>query len=662
MGKSDYLTVGFLFMLLIILFPQEVNGSCSSDSNGIYTGGSGYCVDGSAGNLIIHYNQCITGDSSVIYQYHCEFDRGCVATAIYCGSGNTCKPTSNGGTCSTDVTTPYKSCSAESNGYYIADVGYCVNGTEGNLEINYNQCIPGSPNLINQYHCEFRTGCVATALYCGSGNTCKPTGPGGICSPGAINGTIPSDGDCDIGGTKCIGVDLMVCRENSSVHSWVLKEENSKVCCPPPKCILRDVCVDEGTIDQLKWLECQNGNWVPTESKCYDADQGKNLLVKGTAYSKNNSIDSRTDCCKVEYSDNTGDAVKHIPAGGGECTSTGKYLYEAICKDNIPDYSVVECINNCSDGKCISDEPDIPDVPVIPDEPDLDVPCVDSDRNSQFPDGRNLYEMGIVQYLNENTNYETQHDQDECLDSSSPEYQPTITYSADQTQIITYPNIRETFCVEGPDGLYPSRNYFTCPLGCENGACIGGEGDVDTDTLLSLTGCCTNPLSSPCTYTQGSECCTNYGNYLSEDQKRYTSTPGPGSQEDCISGSNYFFPWGDYTACWRMPDNKIDLCTQGCCCLGSQNSDGSTSVDAIVDYKINCWGDDKYWIGIPVLDGSSGESCTNAVCAEKLAKGDYEVIDENDINPGSAGSGNLDPTSAVDNPYAAKNEKDDCTP
>jgi len=88
---------------------------------------------------------------------------------------------------------------------------------------------------------------------------------------------------------------------------------------------------------------------------CNDSDGGKNYYVKGTANSTVSGVEGRVDCCKLYYSSNLGDAVKHIGPGGGACVDSGPYLYEAICgSDGNPTTVVYQCPNGCQNGACVS--------------------------------------------------------------------------------------------------------------------------------------------------------------------------------------------------------------------------------------------------------------------------------------------------------------------
>ncbi|MCX6738057.1 MAG: hypothetical protein NTY11_01390 [Candidatus Parcubacteria bacterium] len=85
---------------------------------------------------------------------------------------------------------------------------------------------------------------------------------------------------------------------------------------------------------------------------CTDSDGGANYYTYGQATPSSSAIEGRADCCKTQYSTNMGDAVNHIGSGGGECVSSGMYLYEAICQSGIPYMSVYACSNGCQDGVC----------------------------------------------------------------------------------------------------------------------------------------------------------------------------------------------------------------------------------------------------------------------------------------------------------------------
>ncbi len=93
---------------------------------------------------------------------------------------------------------------------------------------------------------------------------------------------------------------------------------------------------------------------------CTDTDGGKNYYVNGKSYSNNQEIEGTIDCCKMEFSTNMGDAVTHIGSGGGSCTASGPYLYEAICENNIPTTVVYACPEGCNNGVCIRETDEEP--------------------------------------------------------------------------------------------------------------------------------------------------------------------------------------------------------------------------------------------------------------------------------------------------------------
>ena len=93
----------------------------------------------------------------------------------------------------------------------------------------------------------------------------------------------------------------------------------------------------------------------PSSATCTDTDGGANYYTKGQSYSSNSNIEGRIDCCKLYYSTDMGDSVKHIGPGGGACVTSGPYLYEAICgADGNPTTVVYKCPNGCYNGACIA--------------------------------------------------------------------------------------------------------------------------------------------------------------------------------------------------------------------------------------------------------------------------------------------------------------------
>ncbi|MBU4023178.1 hypothetical protein KJ591_02335, partial [Patescibacteria group bacterium] len=90
-----------------------------------------------------------------------------------------------------------------------------------------------------------------------------------------------------------------------------------------------------------------------TIGNCTDSDGGADYYQYGNAKSSTYDVEGRIDCCKLYYSTNMGDSVAHIGPGGGACVTSGPYLYEAICENDIPYAMVYQCPNGCKDGVCV---------------------------------------------------------------------------------------------------------------------------------------------------------------------------------------------------------------------------------------------------------------------------------------------------------------------
>ncbi|MBW2976610.1 hypothetical protein KY347_04145 [Candidatus Woesearchaeota archaeon] len=97
---------------------------------------------------------------------------------------------------------------------------------------------------------------------------------------------------------------------------------------------------------------CSDGACIEGTTICTDSDGGTNYYVKGTARTNNLNIEGAYDCCKMQYSTQMGDPVAHRGPGGGPCVDEGPYLYEAICKNNLPTHTVYTCPNGCKNGVC----------------------------------------------------------------------------------------------------------------------------------------------------------------------------------------------------------------------------------------------------------------------------------------------------------------------
>jgi hypothetical protein len=157
---------------------------------------------------------------------------------------------------------------------------------------------------------------------------------------------------------------------------------------------------------------------------CTDSDGGLNFNVVGTATSSTAGIEVRQDCCKAEYSTYMGDAVAHIGPGGGSCTTTGPYLYEAICGANgVPTTAVYTCPNSCSNGACIQ------------------TACTDSDGGKNYNVSGNALGVSSLGEVVSGNDY--------CMGNV----------------------VKELYCDASG---FVNTDAYTCPNGCSNGACVSG--------------------------------------------------------------------------------------------------------------------------------------------------------------------------------------------
>jgi len=142
-------------------------------------------------------------------------------------------------------------------------------------------------------------------------------------------------------------------REDNSLHYSIFYD-----CCSSPgsKQLNEAYCDENGIMQSVGYQcpnGCENGACIKEETTCTDSDGGANYYQYGSAESTTNDVEGRVDCCKLYYSTNMGDSVEHIGSGGGACVTSGPYLYEAICENNIPYVMVYQCPNGCENGVCI---------------------------------------------------------------------------------------------------------------------------------------------------------------------------------------------------------------------------------------------------------------------------------------------------------------------
>jgi len=142
-------------------------------------------------------------------------------------------------------------------------------------------------------------------------------------------------------------------REDNSLNYSIFYD-----CCSSPgsKQLNEAYCDENGIMQSVGYQcpnGCENGACIKEETTCTDSDGGANYYQYGSAESTTNDVEGRVDCCKLYYSTNMGDSVEHIGSGGGACVTSGPYLYEAICENNIPYVMVYQCPNGCENGVCI---------------------------------------------------------------------------------------------------------------------------------------------------------------------------------------------------------------------------------------------------------------------------------------------------------------------
>ncbi len=387
---------------------------------------------------------------------------------------------------------------------------------------------------------------------------------------------------------------------------------NDYGCCLPDECLADGVCVQEWT-KQDSWM-CYNGRWQRI-TRCRDFDKGKNFTVKAGCIS---------------------------PQGypGEDFCMNDNVLREYFCLTNDSCWFYdTACM--CSNGRCVQRNSNIPII-------DKDVPCYDTDKNNEYPDGKNWYVKGTVIYKNEHTGYKLMNFTDVCVQGRNDF------------------NLVEGICVKGKDGFYEGQVEFNCPHGCKDGACIKQQEHFDDYTNIKLTneqlnelGCCMNPITTPCDFVPASVCCPdNQYSYVSQGEFEYTSKAGPRNQAECYY--EFFYSWPDNTACQRMPENKKELCSSGCCCSVEHSDKGDHIIPEILD-KIDCRGGDRYWIG-------TNGSCDAETCSLRIAAGNYEKVDERLIRPKieDSSSGNFElPDNELqisENQPQQKLEMEECQP
>jgi hypothetical protein len=567
--------------------PGTINNFCEDTDKGYNLTEGGACSDRTG----VYYDKCKNGK---IIEYYCE-DTTCKGNETECSNKLTC-----------DEKTPASCISLDSDIKCIDhDKGknYSVRSyAEGEFQLlanfgnvygkNKDKCGVTTDNTIEKslfYDCcqDSDSSKKLIESYCSSNGNLKfetKTCPNG-CDDGVClnaDGSSPQPSVCPDG--KEVKTDLA---------------NNGQGCCLPSECLALDICVDSGFISQLTDHHCIDGQWFTPSGTCIDTDQdgdypdGENLYQKGKAIDFDNPENNLNDCCS-----NT--------LGGAECMDESDYLLEASCIDNAPFYTAHEC--ECFNGACLL--PELPDDPIV--IVDLDYPCVDSDE------GKNYYAKGDVSYLNAETDYEVKTDYDECVPGM-----PLF-------------NLREYYCEEGIDGLYPNSTLYQCPAGCENGFCKtppeipDNFDDVEISQEQRRTGgCCINPLNhlAACQYNDAQICCPeNEELYLSENEDLYTDHPGPKSFAECVW--EYHYPYPDFSACLRLPDKKADLCKMnGCCCV--RNDQGQFLMPA-PSKKIACWGDGKFFV--------ETSHCDSGLCGENYESGNYEIINEGTIPPRSEDS------------------------
>jgi len=192
---------------------------------------------------------------------------------------------------------------------------------------------------------------------------------------------------------------------------------------------------------------------------CTDSDGGLNYYVKGTTTGLNiyNQTSNATDYCV--YSGQNGTYGQYLTAGQSavmeyNCNSDGKTMND--------DLHV--CDNGCSNGACINQT-----------TPIQNITCTDSDG------GLNYYVKGNTSGISpaDNRSYEGE---DVCGSQNN-------TY-ASQGQLV------EHYC----DGIYHTNTIYTCPKGCQDGACINSTACVPNIQ------CTIQPTTCPANGTQTKTC------------------------------------------------------------------------------------------------------------------------------------------------------------
>ena len=105
---------------------------------------------------------------------------------------------------------------------------------------------------------------------------------------------------------------------------------------------------------------------------------------------------------------------------------------------------------------------------------------------------------------------------------------------------------------------------------------------------LAENGCCLNPNTDVCVVSAGEICCP-------PDPNNYSDPNGPDNETACKTD---YFSAGGEDACLILSGNKANLCTQGCCCQQTVDTDGNAVVNVQPSkYKLECQGESFKWLG-----------------------------------------------------------------
>ncbi|MFA5856565.1 MAG: hypothetical protein WC867_04355 [Candidatus Pacearchaeota archaeon] len=279
-------------------------------------------------------------------------------------------------------------------------------------------------------------------------------------------------------------------------------------------------------------------------AECSDSDSGKDIFEKGTVIDIN-QVSNTDECYQIS------------PISGQ------KGVKEYYCNsDGTSKYIEQGCTYDCIDGACTRGS----------------YVCNDDDVNNEYPDGKNFYEKGIAifDFINQT---------DICID-----YQGY--------------NIQEAICL---DNYSVGSQFYKCPNGCKDGACINATSCTDSDYGKEFykQGSCKS------TSTEIVDACITGGEHDSELREGYCN-----SENNCV-----FYPFKCPNGCKDGvcitmdtecfdSDNGIDIFTKGYAKDATGVHNDFCSDSKKIGEKI-CKDGKNY---IEYKDCPEGYSCKDGVC------------------------------------------------